>query len=240
MKKLVSILLITISVAMSADAPRIEDARASLYARRYPAAVTMYQQILENDKTSGAAYYDLVRAFLAEHRIKEAYDAADRAIEHAANTAPGQTAAGLAAYRKGDIIEAERHFRTALKIEPQDPGAMRGLALIYTAISKFKSAHDLIDKAHQLAPDDPALAVDNTRGDEKLRCLTSPYTMRKRRSSSLRLAPARGRSVDSAFKSNLMENHPRHYCSTQVRPASLFQINLWNARPCSLATSSSK
>ena len=79
--------------------------------------------------------------------------------EGARGRAGAQTAAGLAMYRRGDLAKAEGHFRTALRIKPDYPGALMGLASVFSAVSMFKSARDLRLKAYNQSPNDPDLAM---------------------------------------------------------------------------------
>src|SRR6185369_15984516 len=85
-----------------------------------------------------------------------------------------QSAAGLAAFRRGDLAEAEKYYQAALKLDPNDVGALRGLASIYSALSKFASARVLTERAYRLRPDDPALMrlhADTLKGSEHIAAL---------------------------------------------------------------------
>ena len=165
-----------VSAAAAFDAPKGDlatQARAELYAARYDKAVELYRALLS--KEPGADCYDeLMRALIEAHSAKAAYALAGEALARAPQTAGTQTAAGLAMYRKGDIGKAENYFRAALKIDPKHPGALTGLASIYSAVSNPRTARDLLNRAYTSNPEDPALmrAHANTlKGDEHIAAL---------------------------------------------------------------------
>jgi hypothetical protein len=150
-----------------------KQARTELFAARYERAVEFYRKVLALEPTADA-YYGLTRALLRAHRSKEAYAAADEGLKRAPQSAAAQTAAGLAMFRKGEILQAEEYFRTAMKIDQNYCGAISGLAAIYTAISKPKTARDLLRQAYLTCPDDPALMLaraNTLRGAEHLAAL---------------------------------------------------------------------
>ncbi len=137
----------------------LSDARKELFAARYPGAIELYRKVLIEDPSQGEAYYGLVRAFIGERRAKDAYAAATEGIAKAPQSAATQSAAGMAEYRRGNLEQSEHHYLNALKLDPNYPGALRGMAMLYSAISRFKSSRDLMAKAYLLLPEDPALAL---------------------------------------------------------------------------------
>jgi tetratricopeptide (TPR) repeat protein len=153
---------------------RTAQARSELFAARYENAASLYTKLVAEQPDAADAWYGLVRAELGMHHAPEAYAAAEQALAKAPQSAGAETAAGLATYRHGDLAKAEAHFRTAMKINPNYPGALRGLASIYSAVSKPKSARDLRLMAFRQSPDDPELmlAYANTlKGAEHITAL---------------------------------------------------------------------
>jgi len=135
------------------------EARHELYAGRSAYAASLYQKLVDRDPTNGDAYYGWVRALLKAHKSQEAYAAAQQALEKAPHTSGAQAAAGLASFRRGDLVEAEEYYRAAYKLDPKDAGALTGLASISSMVSKFKSARALMLEAYRYAPEDPALMM---------------------------------------------------------------------------------
>jgi tetratricopeptide (TPR) repeat protein len=132
-----------------------QDAKHELYAARYSSAADLYAKRISEAPGDGEAYYGLVRALLKAHRAEEAFAAADKGARLTPQTAATRTACGLAAFRHGDIAQAQTDFRDALKIDSNYPGALAGLASVYSTISKFKTARTLLIRASAQAPDDP-------------------------------------------------------------------------------------
>jgi tetratricopeptide (TPR) repeat protein len=158
----------------AASAPTIDEAQKDMFAARYDQAAELYSKILNHDPADPEARYGLVRSLLRAHRTKEAYLAADKGLREAPKTAQAQTASGMVAYRRGDLAKAEEYFRAALNVSPQYPGALQGMASIYGALSKFKTARDLLLAAYRQSPDDPELilAYANTlKGEDHIAAL---------------------------------------------------------------------
>ncbi|HLY18428.1 MAG TPA: aspartyl protease family protein [Bryobacteraceae bacterium] len=137
-----------------------KDAAGELFAARYDRAAELYSALLHSDPAWGAGYYGSVRALIGARRAPEAYAAAEDGLRHAPDSAEGQTAAGLAAYRRGDLPHAEAYFRKAREIDAHYAYAPSGLASIYNAVSKFKTGQALAAQAWRAAPSDPRLMVE--------------------------------------------------------------------------------
>jgi tetratricopeptide (TPR) repeat protein len=179
-ERIVRVGIVCIALACTASAfdgygsNRITEAQGELFAGRYENASSLYSKLLAEQPDAVDAWYGLVRAELEMHHSRQAYAAAEQALLKAPQSASAETAAGLATFRRGDLAKAEEHFRTALKIDPDYPGALRGMASIYSAVSKFKTARELRLKAFRKSPDDPELmlAYANTlKGSEHIAAL---------------------------------------------------------------------
>jgi tetratricopeptide (TPR) repeat protein len=140
-----------------ADPDQAREAQKELYAARYDRAAELYRKLLNADPDWAPGYPALVRALIESHRSADAYAAAEQALARAAGTPEAQTAAGLARFRRGEIAKAETHFKAALKLNPNHPGALAGMAAVYGTISKFASRNALLQVAHNFAPEDPAI-----------------------------------------------------------------------------------
>lgn len=150
-------ILLLAPVGLCAAAFTAQEAEKELFAARYDRAADIYSQLLRDDPAWAPGYYGLVRALIGAHRAQEAYAAAARGLEHAPESAEVQTAAGLAAYRRGDLKEAEEHFLKARDHHPSYPYALKGLASIYNSVSKFKTGEALATQAYGATTGDPAL-----------------------------------------------------------------------------------
>ena len=103
--------------ALACSAQALQDAEKDLFAARYKNAAELYAKALETDPAESNAYYGLVRSLLGDHRSQEAYTVAAEALRKNPQTPGVQTAAGMAAYRNGDLAKAEEHFRSALRLD---------------------------------------------------------------------------------------------------------------------------
>ncbi len=121
---------------------------------------------MQNPKAD--CFYEWTRALLNAKRAKDAYAAEAQALLRKPQTPGTQTAAGWVELRKGEIVEAEKHFRSALVLDAHYAGALAGLARVYSAISRFTAARSSWQQAFQANPDDPQLMImqaDTLKGD---------------------------------------------------------------------------
>lgn len=140
---------------LALDAGQAVQAEQELFAARFDKAADLYAGMLKSDPTWAAGYYGQVRALLGAYRAQEAYAASEAAQKAVPGTAPVETALGMAAYRQANVVSAERHFRLALKLDPEHSGALMGLARTLETVSKFKTARGLYQAAYRAAPNDP-------------------------------------------------------------------------------------
>jgi tetratricopeptide (TPR) repeat protein len=147
---------VTSTFAFQIGADPLTEARAELFAARYTKAAELYSALIAREATNPEAYYGVVRALIAAHRATEAYSYAEQALQRAPQTAGAEDAAGMAMFRKGDLVGAESHFRSALKLKSNDARALFGMSSILSTVSKYKTARDLALKAYSLSPDDPS------------------------------------------------------------------------------------
>jgi len=83
--------------------------------------------------------------------------AAEEGLRRAPDKPETLTAAGMAAYRHGDLSKAEAYYLKAFKLDPHYAGSLGGLATIYSAISKFKTERKFVLAAYHSSKDDPQL-----------------------------------------------------------------------------------
>jgi cytochrome c-type biogenesis protein CcmH/NrfG len=119
----------------------------------------------------------------------------------------------MVAYRRGELSKAEECYRSALKTDPNYPGAVSGIAAIFFAVSKFATGRQLMEQAYRLRPDDPdfMLAHANTlRGAEHLAVLEKVLLMldpTAEEAQSLRAHIANDRAVGDRKTARLVSEY---------------------------------
>ncbi len=127
-----------------------------LYATgKFAEAADSYQAILKTDPKLIAAQVGLVRSLLREQKIDEAQAEITSALAAEPNSAPLQTTMGDVDFRRAQMQEAELAYRKALQIDPKQVRAYLGLARLYRVYSLYRHAYDELQRAHELAPDNP-------------------------------------------------------------------------------------
>jgi tetratricopeptide (TPR) repeat protein len=122
---------------------------------KFAEAADKYQEILKSDPKLLAAQAGLARALLKQQKVDEAFATADRELTAQPNAALLLSVMGDVHFRRGEMPEAEASYQKALKIDPRLAHAYVGLARIYRACSLYRHAYDELQRAHQIAPDDP-------------------------------------------------------------------------------------
>ncbi len=149
-------LICAVAVPLAAvNAVPAGQAEQELFAARFDKAADLYAGLVKSDPTWAPGYYGWERALLGAYRAQDAYAAAEAAQKAVPGTAPAETVLGMAAYRRGELADAEQHFRRALQLDPNYPGALMGLAKILENFSKFKTARGMYQAAYRAAPNDP-------------------------------------------------------------------------------------
>jgi tetratricopeptide (TPR) repeat protein len=148
-------LLILVGLAQT---PELPSARSLLDQGKFQDAVTAYQTILSQDKSSASAHAGLIQALLKLDDVAAADAASQSALELLPRSAVVHAARGDVYFRRGFMPLAEQEYKTALDADPKCPRAILGLGRIYSAESKRRLAKELFAKARELdATDGDAL-----------------------------------------------------------------------------------
>jgi len=122
---------------------------------KFAEAAGKYQAVLQADPKLIAAQVGLIRSWLREQKLDEAYLAASNDLASQPNSAPLLAVMGDVQFRRGEMGEAERSYQKATGIDPKQVQAHLGLARLYRSYSLYRHAYDELQTAHQIAPDDP-------------------------------------------------------------------------------------
>jgi tetratricopeptide (TPR) repeat protein len=156
----VVLLLWLLRIASAADSndpsktPELIAANQLFRAGKFSEAEASYQALLKKDSTLLAAQVGLVRAMLREQKIDEALEVVNTALAAQPNSAAFLAAKGDVQFRRAEMSDAETAYLTAKKFDPKEVNAYLGLAKLYRCYSLYRKAYDLLQSAHQIAPDD--------------------------------------------------------------------------------------
>jgi tetratricopeptide (TPR) repeat protein len=133
--------------------PALEDAQHLYRTGKLDAAIQEYTQ-LESGQQAGLAYAGITHVYLAKKDPSEAYRAAAKAMDLAPKSPEAQVAQGEALFRVGKIHEAEAAFVAVINSGAENARAYYGLARVSQTITYFHRMKTMIDKAHELDPND--------------------------------------------------------------------------------------
>src|SRR5208337_5445887 len=127
----------------------LRDAR-SLYRRGdFDGALAKYQEILKANPQSPDAYAGEVRVYLKQKRVDLAAQTADQGLAQS-NHARIRVARGEVWFRQGKVFEAEKEWVDVVNSGYAEARAFLGLARVRNALAMYKSAKNMIDRAHEL------------------------------------------------------------------------------------------
>jgi len=141
---------------LSAVPSRLAEAKMLYRKGSFDAAIAKYQEILQGNPPSPDAYAGLVRTYLKKKDVQQAYDTATHALQ-VVDSEPIHVALGEVYFRQGRIHDAEEEWVKVINSGRQDARAYFGVARVRMALSMYKSAWTLLDKAHTADPSDPEI-----------------------------------------------------------------------------------
>ncbi|HEX9112257.1 MAG TPA: aspartyl protease family protein [Terriglobales bacterium] len=123
-------------------------------AGKFAEAEGRYQALLKTDSKLVTAQVGLARAMLRQQKVDEALDAVNTALAAQPNSAALLAAKGDVQFRRAEMSDSEVSYLTARKLDPKEVRAYLGLARLYRCYSLYRKAYDLLQSAHEIAPDD--------------------------------------------------------------------------------------
>ncbi len=158
---LIAVLLLPLQCEMLGEESKAPGVNADLAAAdqlyragKFAEAETRYQGLLKTDSKLVPAQVGLVRAMLRQQKIDEALDAANTALAAQPASAALLAAKGDVQFRRAEMPDAEISYLMAKKLDPKEVHAYLGLARLYACYSLYRKAYDLLETAHEIAPDD--------------------------------------------------------------------------------------
>lgn len=139
------------------DTSAPSDADRAMLTRRYADAERLYSDALTANPNSTAAMAGLVRALLAEEKLQDALAQAVKFNAAHPNDPALLDALGEVRFRRGEVQEAASSFVQSNKLDPCSGITHFDVAQFLNLSGKYLTAQELLDEAHQLAPNNPQI-----------------------------------------------------------------------------------
>lgn len=120
----------------------------------YKTAIPLLEAAVNATPKDSVASAALLSALVYEGKVEEASDAAEADAARFPDSPEVIAARGEFAYYMGDMAEAEKLFRAALKVKEQTARAYYGLYRLFYAASMRRTARLLLMRAHDADADD--------------------------------------------------------------------------------------
>jgi tetratricopeptide (TPR) repeat protein len=136
-------------------------------------ALAKYQEFLKVQPHSPDAYAGMVRVYLKEKRLDDAVQTVENGLKQT-DSPRLHVAQAEVWFRQGRITEAETEWVKVINSGYPEARAYLGLARVRDAIGNYASAKKVIDKAHELDPEDPDILdewIDTLSRAERIKYL---------------------------------------------------------------------
>ena len=140
---------------VTAEDPDLAVANRLFLAGKFSEAIPKFQQALKANPKLIPAQAGLIRAYLRNDEVDHAFELAKTSLAAQPDSAMLLAAMGSVQYRRGEFPEAEASFIRARKADPNLVEAYLGLAQVYRTALLCRRAYDLIQRAHEIAPQNP-------------------------------------------------------------------------------------
>ncbi|HEY3928786.1 MAG TPA: aspartyl protease family protein [Candidatus Koribacter sp.] len=159
MRRLLAFTLLALPLAaQSPPADAAPDAALSAW-RTYDFAQSekLYHDAIAKNANAPEAQAGLIRSLLDEKKIPDARHAADAALKLLPDSAPVLAANADVLYREGDLAGANTDYEKSIELNPELARGWYGIARIAQIDSRYRTAIRVIERAHELDPDDPEI-----------------------------------------------------------------------------------
>jgi len=100
----------------------------------------------------------LTEILLVTERFDEADEAVESALAKSKSDAGLERVLGDLRFREGRIVDAEKAYKAAIKLDPHNARAIYGVSRVYGATAFRKKASEMLQVAHAIDPQDPVIA----------------------------------------------------------------------------------
>lgn len=125
---------------------------------QFAEAIAEYQGSIKKGSDVGAAYAGLARVYLTTKKVKDAYDAAQKAVELAPSLSDAHVVLGEVYFRMGKLTDAGNEFLIPFNLKAPTARAYYGLFRTRAAAFNESTALAALNRAYALDPADPDIA----------------------------------------------------------------------------------
>lgn len=122
--------------------------------KRYEASIDHYRQLLEARPRDWGAHLGIMSSYLGLNKPQEALAHGARMVDKYPNDPQAHATYGQVLEQVGRNQDAERQFREAQRLDPENASALFGLASVLAETGRFDDATPLLEKTVKLRPDD--------------------------------------------------------------------------------------
>ncbi len=146
-------------------------------AGNFEVAVPLLRRAAAQSPQDAEAQAALLSSLVYEGKIEEASELDERDASAFAESPEMLAARGEFAFYMGDMGQAEKLFKSAIKLKEPTPRAVFGLSRVYRAASFYRTARLLCLRAHSIDPDDALITQSFIRyaAPTKRRELLEPF-----------------------------------------------------------------
>ena len=138
--------------------PELEDplhAALELYRKGdFDGAISSYRALLQTNHNSPEAFAGIARVLLKQKKVDQASTTIADGLK-LSDSYQLHVALGEVLFRQGRIYPAEHEWATVINSGHVDARSYFGLSRVRNALAMYKTGKEMIDTAHELAPDDP-------------------------------------------------------------------------------------
>lgn len=130
------------------------EAQALYRKGNFDAALAKFQELLKEHPKSSDGYAGLVRVYLKQKNVDLAAQTAEQGLKQT-DSPRMHVAHAEVLFRQGRINAAETEWVKVINSGYSEARAYLGIARVRDALAMYKSAKEMLDRAHELDPDDP-------------------------------------------------------------------------------------
>lgn len=165
MRYLIGLWMVALTIAAAGD--KLDDVRAQLNAGHPDAAIELLRGQLATDPGAVEPSILLSQLLLSREGFDEAGEVIDNALVKHPDQPNLQRVLGDLRFREGRIYDAEKAYKAAIKLDPQNARAIYGISRVFQASCLRKKAAEMLQVAHAIDSHDLTIAATFFAADRR-------------------------------------------------------------------------